>query len=77
MELREWTLGGVLLSPMLLYALLALLLGATGTDYATYFEGAQFVHFMLGPATVCLALPLYDNLPRVRRASLFYSDHLQ
>ena len=26
MELREWALGGVLLSPMLLYALLALLL---------------------------------------------------
>ena len=49
--------------------LLAALLGATGTDYATYFEGAQFVHFMLGPATVCLALPLYDNLPRVRRAA--------
>lgn len=49
--------------------LLALLLGATGTDYKTYFEGAQFVHFMLGPATVCLALPLYDNLPRVRRAA--------
>lgn len=49
--------------------LLALLLGATGTDYATYFGGAQFVHFMLGPATVCLALPLYDNLPRVRRAA--------
>ncbi|WP_374300091.1 LrgB family protein [Paracoccus sp. (in: a-proteobacteria)] len=48
---------------------LAVLLGATGTDYATYFEGAQFVHFMLGPATVCLALPLYDNLPRVRRAA--------
>ncbi|MGN7869444.1 LrgB family protein [Paracoccus sp. 22332] len=48
--------------------LLAALLGVTGTDYATYFEGAQFVHFMLGPATVCLALPLYDNLPRVRRA---------
>ncbi|MCZ0962886.1 LrgB family protein [Paracoccus benzoatiresistens] len=49
--------------------LLAVLLAATGTDYATYFEGAQFVHFMLGPATVCLALPLYDNLPRVRRAA--------
>ena len=50
--------------------LLALLLGATGTDYATYFEGAQFVHFMLGPATVALALPLYDNLPRLRPAAL-------
>lgn len=50
--------------------LLAGLLLATGTDYPTYFEGAQFVHFMLGPATVCLALPMHDNLPRMRRALL-------
>ena len=49
---------------------LAVLLGATGTGYQTYFEGAQFVHFMLGPATVALALPLFDNLPKVRRAAL-------
>lgn len=50
--------------------LLACLLEATGTPYATYFEGAQFVHFMLGPATVALALPLYLNLGQVRRAAL-------
>ncbi|MDB6181922.1 LrgB family protein [Paracoccus fistulariae] len=50
--------------------LLGLLLGLTGTPYQTYFEGAQFVHFMLGPATVALAMPLYDNLSRVRRAAL-------
>ena len=46
------------------------LLWLTETPYATYFEGAQFVHFMLGPATVCLALPMYDNLPRMRAAAL-------
>ncbi len=51
-------------------AILALLLQASGTAYSTYFEGAQFVHFLLGPATVCLALPLWDNLPRVRKAAL-------
>ena len=50
--------------------LLGLLLTATGTDYGTYFEGAQFVHFMLCPATVCLALPMHDNLPRMRAAAL-------
>ncbi|RJL19232.1 LrgB family protein [Paracoccus siganidrum] len=55
---------------MIAVILLASLLWLTRTDYATYFEGAQFVHFMLGPATVALALPLYDNLPRVRRAFL-------
>jgi predicted murein hydrolase (TIGR00659 family) len=51
-------------------AILAALLQASSTPYATYFEGAQFVHFLLGPATVCLALPLWDNLPRVRKAAL-------
>jgi predicted murein hydrolase (TIGR00659 family) len=33
----------------------------TGTSYATYFAGAQFVHFLLGPATVALAVPLYEK----------------
>jgi len=39
----------------------------SGTDYPTYFEGAQFVHFLLGPATVALAVPLYFNVARLRR----------
>ena len=29
-------------------------------NYETYFEGAQFIHFLLGPATVALAIPLYQ-----------------
>ncbi len=49
-------------------ALLIGLLLATGTDYATYFDGAQFVHFLLGPATVALAVPLFQNFAKVRRA---------
>ncbi|RDB43203.1 LrgB family protein [Halomonas sp. DQ26W] len=36
-------------------------------EYATYFEGAQFIHFLLGPATVSLAIPLYDHRERIRR----------
>lgn len=51
-------------------AILAVLLGVTHTAYATYFAGAQFVHFLLGPATVALAVPLYANLRHVRRAWL-------
>ena len=50
--------------------LLVLLLWTTGTDYRTYFDGAQFVHFLLGPATVALAVPLYTHFARVRRAAL-------
>lgn len=33
----------------------------TGTPYPVYFGGAQFVHFLLGPATVALAIPLYEH----------------
>jgi predicted murein hydrolase (TIGR00659 family) len=47
-------------------ALIVVLL-ATGTQYETYFQGAQFVHFLLGPATVALAVPLYNNLSTVQR----------
>lgn len=46
---------------------LGVLLWATNTPYATYFEGAQFVHFLLGPATVALAVPLFEQLARVKR----------
>ena len=38
---------------------LALLLWGSGTPYATYFAGAQFIHFLLGPAVVALAWPLW------------------
>jgi len=50
--------------------LLAVVLWMTATPYQTYFEGAQFVHFMLGPATVALAAPLYGNLSRIRRSAI-------
>lgn len=42
----------------------------TGTPYRTYFEGAQFVHFLLGPATVALAVPLYAQWARLRAMAL-------
>ena len=48
-------------------ALLVTILVGTGTEYVTYFEGAQFVHFLLGPATVALAIPLYQQLPKLKR----------
>lgn len=47
-------------------SLLIVFLLATGLPYSSYFAGAQFVHFLLGPATVALAVPLYRQLPRLR-----------
>ena len=51
-------LSVLLLSPVLVF---------TNTNYSTYFEGAQFIHFLLGPATVALALPLWDNRSTIQK----------
>jgi predicted murein hydrolase (TIGR00659 family) len=42
----------------------------TGVDYRDYFQGAQFVHFLLGPATVALAVPLHRQWRQVRHSAL-------
>lgn len=60
-----------LANPVLLsVCIVGLLVRGTGTDYATYFEGAQFIHFLLGPATVALAVPLYQNRRLVMKSIL-------
>jgi putative effector of murein hydrolase len=61
--------GSPLANPVLIAILLmAALLEATGTPYQTYFAGAQFIQFLLGPATVALAVPLARNIGHVRRS---------
>jgi putative effector of murein hydrolase len=75
--LAAWLLGrrvqaacgqSPLVNPVLIaIALVAALLVVTGTPYPTYFSGAQFIHFLLGPTTVALAVPLAANLHHVRR----------
>ncbi len=40
---------------------------ATGVSYPTYFSGAQFIHFLLGPAVVALAWPLWLRRAELRR----------
>ena len=65
--------GGMtpLLNPVMLSILaIVAILAWTNTPYETYFDGAQFVHFLLGPATVALAIPLYRQFDKVRRSAL-------
>lgn len=49
-------------------AVLVAVLVATRTPYPTYFDGAQFVHFLLGTATVALAIPLRRQWAEVKAA---------
>lgn len=70
-HINRWARHSPLVHPVLVaIALLIAFLMLTGIDYASYFEGAQFIHFLLGPATVALAIPLFDHRERVRRLLL-------
>jgi predicted murein hydrolase (TIGR00659 family) len=63
-----WLGGNPLANPVAVAVILIIaLLSLSGTPYATYFDGAKFVHFLLGPATVALAVPLHGQLPRLKR----------
>lgn len=42
------------------------LLVVSGVSYSDYFNSVRFLHLLLGPATVALAIPLYSNLSKVR-----------
>lgn len=63
---RNPLVNPVLIAVVVIVTLLAL----SGTDYDSYFEGAKFVHFLLGPATVALAIPLYRQIRQVRQSLL-------
>lgn len=66
-RLGQWPLANpVLISVTALIVFLTI----TGTPYQQYFDGAQFVHFLLGPTTVALALPLWRYADRLRRMLL-------
>ncbi|MEY3220497.1 MAG: hypothetical protein RIT27_1854 [Pseudomonadota bacterium] len=64
-----------LLNPVLMSIFIIVpLLNITNTPYNVYFSGAQFVHFLLGTATVALAIPLYlyyDKLKQMWLPLLF------
>lgn len=58
-------------NPVVNPVLIAVLIVATtlvllDLPYEQYFEGAQFVHFMLGTATVALAIPIYKGWASLR-----------
>jgi predicted murein hydrolase (TIGR00659 family) len=64
---RHFDMNPLLNPALVAVILLVVMLRTMNTDYQTYFEGAQFVHFLLGPATVAMAVPLYRNLAHIKR----------
>jgi putative effector of murein hydrolase len=46
--------------------IVAVMMEAIDMPYEKYFQGAQFVHFLLGSATVSLAIPIYRGVKSLR-----------
>ena len=55
-------LNPVLIAMMMMVAILQL----SHTPYKIYFNNTQFIHFLLGPATVALAIPLYGYYHKLK-----------
>lgn len=56
-----------LANPVLIAVVLVTVsIGLLDMPYAKYFEGAQFVHFLLGTATVALAIPIYKGFASLK-----------
>jgi putative effector of murein hydrolase len=56
-----------LINPVAIAVILTcLIIDALDMPYEKYFEGAQFVHFLLGTATVALAVPIYHGFKRMQ-----------
>ena len=54
------------LNPLLIVVTL-IVVAACHMDYNTYYEGAKYLSYLLTPATVCLAIPLYEQLAQLKR----------
>jgi putative effector of murein hydrolase len=56
-----------LLNPWIIALVIVLLvLLATGTPYAAYADGVAFLNWLMGPAVVAIAVPLYQSLRQIR-----------
>ena len=63
---KKWKMA--ILNPLLISILMIiLLLLVTGVDYESYNDGAKYLSYLLTPATVCLAIPLYRELAQLKK----------
>ena len=76
--------GWSLMNPLLIAIVLVIcVLLLTGVDYTTYSAGANMISYLLTPATICLAVPLYQQVELLKKnyravlllALLFHFDH--
>lgn len=61
--------GWAIFNPLLIsVAAVMAVLALLNIPYAAYYEGAKYLSYLLTPATVCLAIPLYQRLEQLKRS---------
>ena len=60
-----------LFNPLLIGVILVVaVLAVLRIPYDTYYSGAKYISFLLTPATVCLAIPLYEQFQLLKKNAL-------
>lgn len=63
---KKWKLA--VFNPLLIAIFMVMLfLALTGIDYDSYNASAKYLSYLLTPATVCLAIPLYRELAQLKK----------
>lgn len=63
---KRWKIA--IFNPLLIAICLTLIfLAVTGIDYDTYYSGAKYISYLLTPATICLAIPLYEQFELLKK----------
>ena len=63
---KKFRLG--ILNPLLISIIVTIaVLLIFKVDYKTYNEGAKYISYLLTPATVCLAVPLYEQFEQLKK----------
>ncbi len=63
---RKFKMG--ILNPLMISIVVSIVVLVVGkVDYETYNEGAKYLSYLLTPATVCLAIPLYEQWPLLKK----------
>ena len=65
-KITGWTLA----NPLLISTILVMLfLAFSGMSYETYTQGSSMISYLLTPATICLAVPMYEQMEHLRKNS--------
>jgi predicted murein hydrolase (TIGR00659 family) len=60
--------GWLIMNPLLVSIVLVIaVLLVCGVSYEKYYDGARYISYLLTPATVCLAVPLYQQVELLRK----------